>query len=58
MAHPFAGMSNWLGEVPADLATDAHLHPHPYGKEPRAQRKVGHLTATGTTLADVLRRLG
>lgn len=58
MAHPVAGMWNWLGDVPGVLPSGPHLHSHPYGKDPRPGRKVGHLTATGATVAEVLERLG
>jgi 5-(carboxyamino)imidazole ribonucleotide synthase len=55
MAHPVAGMRNWLGRVPAPLPSTGH--PHDYGKEPRPGRKVGHLTITGPDLPSVLDQL-
>jgi len=51
-----AVMTNLIGDIPdrhALLAIDgAHLHD--YGKDPRAGRKVGHVTVLGASLSEAL----
>jgi len=62
---PAAAMANLLGDLwqagtPdwAAALTDPHVRLHLYGKdEPRPGRKMGHLTATGATLAECERRV-
>ncbi len=52
-------MLNLIGDVPpreAMLACDG-AHVHLYGKQPRAGRKVGHVTVCGDTLKDALHRV-
>ena len=61
--HPWSAMVNILGG-PAEGSLDARFaevmaeHPdvkiHTYGKDPRPGRKVGHVTATGDDLDDVV----
>ncbi|RZS90232.1 5-(carboxyamino)imidazole ribonucleotide synthase [Motilibacter rhizosphaerae] len=61
---PLAVMCNVLGGDHPDmyepyrhvLARDPGLHVHMYGKEVRAGRKVGHVTALGADLDDLLDR--
>jgi 5-(carboxyamino)imidazole ribonucleotide synthase len=57
MRAPAAAMVNLIG-VGHDVAARAMRQPgiaaHWYGKEPRPGRKVGHLTVTGESHADVL----
>ena len=52
---------NWIGEVPEALPVlrEPLAHWHDYGKTPRAGRKVGHATVTGSPegVADTLKRL-
>ena len=60
-----AAMANLLGDVweqgePdwAAALSDPHVKLHLYGKaQPRKGRKMGHLTATGTTVAEAVRRV-
>ncbi len=58
--HEWATMVNVFGAM--DVARYARLDDqsgvklHNYGKEPRAARKVGHVTATGSELDDVVYR--
>ena len=58
--HPWAVMVNVFGAM--DLGRYSRLTQygdvklHNYGKEPRAGRKVGHVTATGTVAADTVSR--
>lgn len=53
------GMLNLLGHIPDKAALlsvpDAHLHD--YGKEPRAGRKMGHVTVRAATEEELRRRL-
>jgi 5-(carboxyamino)imidazole ribonucleotide synthase len=62
---PWSVMVNILGgpasgtlddRYPAALADQSAVKIHNYGKEPRPGRKVGHVTASGTELDDVLQR--
>ncbi|WP_293780506.1 5-(carboxyamino)imidazole ribonucleotide synthase [uncultured Aeromicrobium sp.] len=61
---PWAVMVNVLGGSVTDLVTqravalaaEPDVHIHLYGKEVKPGRKVGHVTATGDDLDDVLRR--
>ncbi|RQN02732.1 5-(carboxyamino)imidazole ribonucleotide synthase [Aeromicrobium camelliae] len=61
---PWAVMVNILGGSVTDLvaqravalAAEPDVHIHLYGKEVKPGRKVGHVTATGDDLDDVLRR--
>jgi 5-(carboxyamino)imidazole ribonucleotide synthase len=50
---PAAGMTS---RYPAVLAAHPEVKVHSYGKEHRPGRKVGHVTATGADLGDVLAR--
>jgi 5-(carboxyamino)imidazole ribonucleotide synthase len=52
-------MVNLIGDVPAleELAALAGAHVHLYGKEPRAGRKVGHVTLVGAAPETVDRAL-
>jgi 5-(carboxyamino)imidazole ribonucleotide synthase len=54
---PWAVMINVFGSMDVEryarLGTFDDVKVHNYGKEPRAGRKVGHVTATGTDAADV-----
>jgi 5-(carboxyamino)imidazole ribonucleotide synthase len=63
--HPWSVMVNVLGgpatgtmadRLPALMAAEPGAKVHDYGKDPRPGRKVGHVTTTGTELADVLAR--
>jgi 5-(carboxyamino)imidazole ribonucleotide synthase len=60
---PWTVMVNILGgpaegtladRYPAAFAAHPAVKVHNYGKEPRPGRKVGHVTATGTDLDDVV----
>ena len=55
-----AGMINLLGAVPpaASLLDIPGLHLHDYGKQPRPDRKVGHVTILRATAAERNRVLG
>lgn len=61
---PWTVMTNVLGGTEADLtgallhcfARDRDVRVHLYGKEVTPGRKVGHVTCSGTDLADVTRR--
>ncbi|MFM8386868.1 MAG: 5-(carboxyamino)imidazole ribonucleotide synthase [Planctomycetia bacterium] len=58
-ARGHAGMVNLVGTVPpleALLALEG-AHVHLYGKEPRARRKLGHVTVVAATAAERDRRL-
>ncbi|MGH7666811.1 MAG: 5-(carboxyamino)imidazole ribonucleotide synthase [Candidatus Dormibacteria bacterium] len=46
---PFTAMLNLLGELPdpAEVLTLPSAHLHLYGKEPRPQRKLGHVNVVG-----------
>ena len=52
-------MVNCIGGMPdaRDVLLTAEAHPHDYGKAPRHGRKVGHITVTGSTSAEVDTRL-
>lgn len=58
--HPWAAMVNVLGAMDSDryarLDDHSAVKIHNYGKEPRAGRKVGHVTTTGVELDDVVYR--
>lgn len=55
----FAAMINCLGTMPDEqLTADLGVHRHDYRKQPRAGRKVGHLTVVGATAAERDARLG
>jgi len=47
----FAAMVNLVGTMPdlSALAREPGIHVHDYGKEPRAGRKLGHVTAVAET---------
>ena len=46
-----------VGRAPS-LAAEAGLYLHLYGKaEPRRARKMGHLTATGTSVEEAVQRV-
>jgi 5-(carboxyamino)imidazole ribonucleotide synthase len=55
-----SAMINLIGAVPpaGKLLAEPGLHLHDYGKEPRAGRKVGHLTVVESTAAARDRRAG
>lgn len=57
---PWAAMINIFGAMDVDryarLDDQSGVKLHNYGKEPRAGRKVGHVTATGADLNDVVYR--
>jgi 5-(carboxyamino)imidazole ribonucleotide synthase len=58
-ARGHAAMLNLIGDtppLPELLALDG-AHVHVYGKEPRAGRKLGHVTVTATSPEDAARRL-
>lgn len=58
--HPWAVMVNVFGSMDLErysrVAQSSDVKLHNYGKEPRAGRKVGHVTATGTDVADTTSR--
>jgi len=58
--HPWAVMVNVFGAMDLErysrLTQSGDVKLHNYGKEPRAGRKVGHVTATGTDVADTTSR--
>lgn len=58
--HEWAAMINVFGAMDieryARLDDQSGVKVHNYGKEPRAGRKVGHVTATGAELDDVVYR--
>lgn len=58
--HAWAAMINVFGSMSTDryalLDGDSAVKLHNYGKDPRAGRKVGHVTATGDDVADVVYR--
>jgi 5-(carboxyamino)imidazole ribonucleotide synthase len=58
--HPWAVMVNVFGAMDLGrygrLAESSDVKLHNYGKEPRAGRKVGHVTATGSDVADTTSR--
>lgn len=60
LRHPWAAMVNVFGEMDVDryrlLDDQSGAKLHNYGKEPRAGRKVGHVTTTGDDLDDVVYR--
>ncbi len=61
---PHVVMANLLGEdgdsmaprMPSAVALPGGVHPHLYGKEVRAGRKVGHVNAWGTDAAETRER--
>jgi len=53
---PWSVMVNVLGGTTAKLADQPEVKYHFYGKEPRPGRKVGHVTAGGADLEDVVFR--
>ena len=61
---PHVVMANLLGEdgdsiaprMPSAVALPGGVHPHLYGKEMRAGRKVGHVNAWGTDAAETRER--
>ena len=54
-----SAMLNLIGEIPdsADVLKVSNAHLHLYGKEPRAGRKLGHLTVRGERTGDLQQRL-
>lgn len=58
--HPWAVMVNVFGSMDlgrySRVAQSSDVKLHNYGKEPRGGRKVGHVTATGTDVADTTSR--
>jgi 5-(carboxyamino)imidazole ribonucleotide synthase len=66
LAAPVVVMANLLGGPPGGMPIDERLHHmfaaepgvkvHLYGKQVRPGRKIGHVTALGTDLADTRRR--
>lgn len=58
--HPWAAMVNVFGAMDTDryarLDDHSSVKLHNYGKDPREGRKVGHVTATGAELDDVVYR--
>ena len=58
--HPCAVMVNVFGAMGLGrynrMAQDSDVKLHNYGKEPRAGRKVGHVTATGTDVVETASR--
>lgn len=58
--HPWAVMVNVFGSMDLErysrLTQSSDVKLHNYGKEPRAGRKVGHVTATGTDVTDTASR--
>jgi 5-(carboxyamino)imidazole ribonucleotide synthase len=64
LAAPRAAMANVLGGDDGDLyarlhhvlAADPALRVHLYGKQPRPGRKIGHVTALGSDVAEVRER--
>jgi 5-(carboxyamino)imidazole ribonucleotide synthase len=54
-----AAMLNLIGETPplGELLALDGAHVHVYGKEPRAGRKLGHVTVTAPSAAEAARRL-
>src|SRR5262249_37188935 len=55
-----SAMINLIGELPAeaDVLQVANAHLHLYGKEPRAGRKLGHLTLRADYAEKLQERLG
>jgi 5-(carboxyamino)imidazole ribonucleotide synthase len=49
----FSAMVNCIGELPTSLAQNSHVHFHDYGKKPRPNRKIGHITLVGSSPAEV-----
>jgi 5-(carboxyamino)imidazole ribonucleotide synthase len=56
----FSAMLNFIGEIPecAEVLGISDAHLHLYGKEPRAGRKLGHLTLRADTTERLQGRLG
>lgn len=52
-------MVNLIGNAPdtAALAALPGVHVHHYGKTPKPQRKIGHLTVTAPDRATLMQRL-